>query len=291
MKFIFITGMSGSGKTITLKLLEDHGYYCVDNLPIKLITKFTELLSSSHMARQSAAIGIDIRSSRNLKEIEGIFEELDAKHTDYKILYLDADTATLIKRYKETRRSHPLAKGDRIENGIKKEREELDFLKKRADYIIDTSSFFAKELKEELTELLLKRKDRKKLFVNLLSFGFSYGIPRDADLVFDVRFLPNPFYEERLKTMTGMDSEVAGYVFSDKNSKTFLIKLKEMIAYLIPLYIEEGRSQLVIAIGCTGGQHRSVAVASDLGAHIAKMPSIQVKLEHRDMEKNLMRIC
>ncbi|MDO4788270.1 MAG: RNase adapter RapZ [Johnsonella sp.] len=290
MRFIIVTGMSGSGKTVTLKLLEDHGYYCVDNLPIDLIVKFFELLSSSPMGARGAAIGIDIRSGRRLKDIEGVFRRLDEKRISYEVLYLDADSRSLIKRYKETRRRHPLAKGERLEIGIEKERQELEFLKERADYVLDTSRFLAKELKQELAEIFCKAQNEKKLFVNILSFGFSYGIPSDADLLFDVRFLPNPFYEEKLKLMTGKDAEVRRYVFSDPSSAVFLEKLKDLISYLIPLYIKEGKSQLVIGIGCTGGQHRSVLIAGELGESLKHIEDIEVKTEDRDMEKNLIRI-
>lgn len=290
MRFIIVTGMSGSGKTVTLKMLEDHGYYCVDNLPIGLITKFVELLSSSSMGGKGAAIGVDIRSGRRLKDIESVFTMLEAGQIGYEVLYLDADSRSLIKRYKETRRKHPLAKGERLEIGIERERQELEFLKKRADYVLDTSCFLAKELKQELAEIFFKGQGEKKLFVNILSFGFSYGIPSDADLLFDVRFLPNPFYEERLRLMTGKDEQVRDYVLSDPAASVFLEKLKDLLSYLVPLYIKEGKNQLVIAIGCTGGQHRSVLVARELGEYLRHIEDIEVKTEDRDMEKNLMRI-
>jgi len=290
MKFIIVTGMSGSGKTVTLKLLEDYGYYCADNLPVELIGKFVELLESSSIGNIGAAIGIDIRSSKKLDNINTVFGELDAKHIDYKVLYLDADTKSLIKRYKETRRSHPLARNDRIETGIEKERVELEFLRKRADYIIDTSRFLSKELKAELVRVFIEDKSYTKLFINIISFGFMYGIPSDADLVFDVRFLPNPFYEEELRLKTGEDEKVKGYVFSEGSAYIFLTKLKDIIAFLLPLYIKEGKSQLVIAIGCTGGQHRSVAVAASLAEYVSSIEDLGGKLEHRDIYRNISRL-
>ena len=296
MKFIIVTGMSGSGKTVTLKLLEDYGYYCADNLPVELIGKFVELLNSSFIGNmgpagsRGAAIGIDIRSSVNLLCIENVFNELDAKHIDYKVLYLDADIKALIKRYKETRRSHPLARNDRLETGIEKERIELKFLKERADYVIDTSRFLSKDLRAELIRIFIDNKSYTKLFVNILSFGFMYGIPDDADLVFDVRFLPNPFYEEDLRLKTGEDEEVKKYVFSEGSAYIFLTKLNDIITFLLPLYIKEGKSQLVIAIGCTGGQHRSVAIATSLSEYISSMKDLGVKLEHRDIHRNISRL-
>ena len=290
MKFIIMTGMSGSCKTVALKALEDYGYYCVDNIPVQLITGFADLLADSKKPNPGAVLGIDIRNAGELASMKEVLKTLDEKNTDYEIVFLDADDETLIKRYKETRRSHPLAKGSRLELAIEKERKELDFLRERASMVLNTSRMLAKELREEIYKLFVDGVTPNNLYINILSFGFIYGIPNDADLVFDVRFLANPFYEKALRLKTGEDEEVRNYVLSKKTCKEFLKKLEDFISFLIPEYIKEGKTQLVIAIGCSGGQHRSVTIAIELAEILSKFPRIGIKTEHRDVLKNLKRI-
>ena len=290
MKFIIMTGMSGSGKTVALKALEDYGYYCVDNIPVQLITGFADLLADSKKSNPGAVLGIDIRNAGELASMKEVLKTLDEKSTDYEIVFLDADDEALIKRYKETRRSHPLAKGSRLELAIEKERKELDFLRERASMVLNTSHMLAKELREEIYKLFVEGITPNNLYINILSFGFIYGIPSDADLVFDVRFLANPFYEKTLRLKTGEDEEVRDYVLSKNTCKEFLKKLEDLISFLIPEYIKEGKTQLVIAIGCSGGQHRSVTIAIELAKILSKFPRIGIKTDHRDVLKNLKRI-
>ena len=290
MKFIIMTGMSGSGKTVALKALEDYGYYCVDNIPVQLITGFADLLADSKKSNPGAVLGIDIRNAGELASMKEVLKTLDEKSTDYEIVFLDADDEALIKRYKETRRSHPLAKGSRLELAIEKERKELDFLRERASMVLNTSHMLAKELREEIYKLFVDGITPNNLYINILSFGFIYGIPSDADLVFDVRFLANPFYEKALRLKTGEDEEVRDYVLSKNTCKEFLKKLEDLISFLIPEYIKEGKTQLVIAIGCSGGQHRSVTIAIELAKILSKFPRIGIKTDHRDVLKNLKRI-
>ena len=290
MKFIIMTGMSGSGKTVALKALEDYGYYCVDNIPVQLITGFADLLADSKKSNPGAVLGIDIRNAGELASMKEVLKTLDEKSTDYEIVFLDADDEALIKRYKETRRSHPLAKGSRLELAIEKERKELDFLRERASMVLNTSHMLAKELREEIYKLFVEGITPNNLYINILSFGFIYGIPSDADLVFDVRFLANPFYEKALRLKTGEDEEVRDYVLSKNTCKEFLKKLEDLISFLIPEYIKEGKTQLVIAIGCSGGQHRSVTISIELAKILSKFPRIGIKTDHRDVLKNLKRI-
>lgn len=286
MRFVIVTGISGAGKSTTLKMLEDMGYFCVDNLPIKLIDKFAELTSIPSSEITKVAIGIDIRSGQTLGELEDILNKLKRSGFGHEILYLDADDQVLVKRYKETRRNHPLAGEGRVDKGIQKERFKLEFLKKRADYIIDTSQLLTRELKEEIEKIFVQNKEYKSLFVTILSFGFKYGIPSDSDLVFDVRFLPNPYYVERLKQKTGNDKEVQEYVMSYEMASEFLDKLYDMIQFLMPNYIAEGKNQLVISIGCTGGKHRSVTLANKLYNKLKDYGEYGLKIEHRDILKD-----
>ena len=261
MRLVIVTGMSGAGKTNALKMLEDMGFYCVDNLPIPLVEKFAELTLSNQGGIRNAALGIDIRSGDELSALDRIFDEWSRKRVPYEILFLDASSETLIKRYKESRRAHPLAGEGRIDSGIEKERLKLAFLKEEADYIIDTSKLLTKELKAELETIFMANESYKNLYITILSFGFKYGIPSDADLVFDVRFLPNPYYVDELRPKTGEDQEVRDYVMQNGTADIFLNKLYDMLEFLIPGYVLEGKNQLVIAIGCTGGKHRSVTIA------------------------------
>lgn len=286
MKFVVVTGMSGGGKSTAMKMLEDMGFYCVDNLPVLLIKKFTELLETPNTELEKVALGLDVRSSQDFVRVEEVLEDLKKEGYQFEILFMDADDRTLLKRYKETRRIHPLSdkNNPRIENGITKEREILTSIKKKADYVIDTSKVLTRELKEELDRIFLQNKEYNNLMINIVSFGFKNGIPQDADLVFDVRFLPNPFYIDELKHITGNDEAVQQYVMSFVEAGEFLEKLKDMLNFLIPGYIKEGKYQLVIAIGCTGGQHRSVTFANALFKEMKDKGKYGLSISHRDIK-------
>ena len=282
MRLVIVTGMSGAGKNIALKNLEDMGFYCVDNLPIPLIENFAELMLSEKNEHQDIALGVDIRSGEDLSLLGAIIEKWEAGAYPFSILFLESSDEVLIKRYKETRRSHPLSKTGRIEKGIQEEREKLAFLRSKADEILDTSKLLTKELRQELEKLYFGDKKKSNLYVTVLSFGFKYGIPTDADLVFDVRFLPNPFYIEDLRFRTGVEPEVQEYVMQGGTGAEFLEKLNGMLEFLIPNYEKEGKNQLVIAIGCTGGKHRSVTIACEVYERIKAQDRYEVHLEHRD---------
>ena len=285
MKLVIVTGMSGAGKTIALKMLEDIGFYCVDNLPISLVDKFVQLVSEG-TSIEKAALGLDIRSGEELGNLDEILENWRRSNVDVQVLFLDANDAVLIKRYKETRRTHPLAGAGRLENGIEKEREKLAFLKREADYIIDTSMLLTRELRKELEKIFLQDARYKNMYVTVLSFGFKYGIPEDADLVFDVRFLPNPYYDEHLRPLTGQVQAVRDYVMQGGTADAFLKKLYDMIDVLLPNYINEGKNQLVIAVGCTGGKHRSVTIARALYEHLEAAGEYGIRIDHRDIDKD-----
>jgi len=290
MKFVILTGMSGAGKSTALKMMEDIGFYCVDNLPIPLLEKFSELTELQQNAElQKVAVGIDIRSGQSLEELRDVLDRIEEKGGAFEILFLDAEDSVLVKRYKETRRTHPLAGSERVDKGIQKERERLAFLKERADYIIDTSQLLTRELKAEIEKIFVQNQDYKNLFITILSFGFKYGIPADSDLVFDVRFLPNPYYVEGLRAKTGNDMEIQDYVLQFQEAHTFLDKLEDMVNFLIPNYIAEGKNQLVISIGCTGGKHRSVTLANELYKRLAERKEYGLKIEHRDIGKDALR--
>ena len=285
MKLVIVTGMSGAGKTIALKMLEDIGFYCVDNLPISLVDKFVQLVSEGTNIEKTA-LGLDIRSGEELGNLDEILENWRSNNVDVQVLFLDANDAVLIKRYKETRRTHPLAGSGRLESGIEKEREKLAFLKKEADYIIDTSMLLTRELRKELEKIFLQDARYKNMYVTVLSFGFKYGIPKDADLVFDVRFLPNPYYDEHLRPLTGQVQAVRDYVMQGGTADVFLKKLYDMIDFLLPNYINEGKNQLVIAVGCTGGKHRSVTIARALYEHLEAAGEYGIRIDHRDIDKD-----
>ena len=289
MKFVILTGMSGAGKSTALKMMEDMGFYCVDNLPISLLEKFVELSEFKNVELQKVALGIDARNGQALEELKEILERIKEKGGDFEILFLDADDRVLVKRYKETRRSHPLAPNERVDKGIARERKKLVFLKEQADYILDTSQLLTRELKGELEKIFLKNQDYKNLFITILSFGYKYGIPVDSDLVFDVRFLPNPYYVEGLRTKTGNDVEIQDYVLQFQEAHIFLDKLYDMVEFLIPNYISEGKNQLVISIGCTGGKHRSVTLANELHKRLLGKTEYGLKIEHRDIGKDALR--
>lgn len=287
MRFVIVTGMSGAGKSTALKMLEDVGYFCVDNLPIPLVPRLGELLMVPSTEINKIALGLDVRSGQSFSEMETALSKLDAMKISYEVLFLDASDNVLVKRYKETRRTHPLAGPDRIDQGIRRERKELEFLRKRSTWLIDTSRMLTRELKKEINRIFVENKEYKNLYITVLSFGFKYGIPSDADLVFDVRFLPNPYYIEELRPKSGNDSEVRDYVMNNEKAGEFLEKLVDMIRFLIPNYIAEGKTQLVIAVGCTGGKHRSVTLANELFRVLQKEEAdYGIKIEHRDIEKD-----
>ena len=287
MRFVIVTGMSGAGKSTALKMLEDMEYFCVDNLPVMLIEKFVQLLRDGGSGEiEKVAVGVDIRNGKALDELETVLENINFSGVGIEILFLDAENDVLVRRYKESRRNHPLAVGSRVDDGIRKERDRLRFLKEYADYIIDTSKLLTRELKAELEKIFVENGSFKNLMVTVLSFGFKYGIPQDADLVFDVRFLPNPYYIEELRPLSGNDHPVSDYVMSFELAHEFSDKLEDLIRFLIPNYITEGKTQLVIAVGCTGGKHRSVTLANELYRRLGENEEYGIRVEHRDIEKD-----
>ena len=286
MRFVIVTGMSGAGKTSVLKFLEDINFFCVDNIPPALLPKFAELCYEQEGEIERVAMGIDIRGGKLFNDLFEVLSDLQHKGYEYEILFLDASDDVLIKRYKETRRSHPLSKNGSIQEGIQKEREILKDVKRKATYIIDTSQILTRQLKEQINRIFVENQSYENLMITVQSFGFKYGIPADSDLVFDVRFLPNPYYIEELRPMSGNDQPVRDYVMNNDTAKQFLTKLTDMVEFLIPNYISEGKTQLVIGIGCTGGKHRSVTLANELYEALKKTDSYGVRIEHRDIGKD-----
>ena len=289
MKFVIVTGMSGAGKSTAMKMMEDMGYFCIDNLPIQLLDKLIDFSNTFHCDVYKVAVGIDVRNGSGIDAIPQTLEQLRQKNFPYEILFLDAEDEVLVKRYKETRRNHPLAGSERINKGIVLEREKLQYLKDNADYIIDTSQLLTRELKIELEKIFVQNEDYKNLFITILSFGFKYGIPSDSDIVMDVRFLPNPYYVDGLRAKTGNDKEIQDYVMQFPEANEFIDKLDDMIKFLIPNYISEGKNQLVISIGCTGGKHRSVTLANELYKRLSGCNDYGLKIEHRDIGKDALR--
>ena len=283
MRFVVVTGMSGGGKSTALKMLEDAGFYCVDTLPVSLIEKFVELISMPGSEVSKVVLGLDVRSDQSFEDATRVLEKLKQKGCKLEILFMDAGTNVLIKRYKETRRIHPLAVDGRVEDGVRAERKVLENIRRHADYVIDTTNLLTRELKEELDRIFVENGEYNSLMVTVMSFGFKHGIPADADLVLDVRFLPNPFYIEDLKYKTGNDREVQEYVMSFPEAEEFMVKLTDMVQFLIPNYVKEGKYRLVIAIGCTGGKHRSVTLANELYKRMKDRGKYGMKLYHRDV--------
>lgn len=283
IKLVIITGMSGAGKTVAVQSFEDLGYYCVDNLPPALLPKFLELMKDASNNIQKVALVMDLRGR---EFFDTLFEALDTlaqeEWLEEHILFLDANDSVLVSRYKESRRSHPLAQEGLPLEGIRAERKILDELRGRAQYFIDTSNLRPKELREKIVDRYGKQ-DQEIFSVHTVSFGFKYGIPIDADLVFDVRFLPNPHYVDHLQPLTGLNPDVSSYVFKWSDTQKFLEKIKDLLRFMLPQYKREGKSQLVIAIGCTGGQHRSVAIAEYLAKQF--QANYVTHVTHRDIDK------
>lgn len=287
MRFVIVTGLSGAGKTEATRSLEDLGYFCVDNLPPTLIPKFAEACMQSNGKIDKVALVIDIRGGIFFDDLFESLKYLRDNEFKYEILFLEASDEVIVKRFKESRRSHPLSPDGRIVTGIDSERRKLRELKDRADNIVDTSKYAIKDLREKLNKFYGDgRQIQENLSITVLSFGFKYGIPTDADLVFDVRFIPNPFYIPELKPFSGNDEPVKDYVLVQEETKGFLVRLEDMLRFLIPNYVKEGKRQLIVAIGCTGGRHRSVAIANETYELLNK-DGFKATIEHRDVNEDV----
>jgi len=283
MNFLIVTGLSGAGKSTVVERLEDIDFVCIDNMPPELVPAFGQIVQNSENDMR-IAVCMDVRSGDEFGDMSTALERLNAEGVDYKILFIDCDDAILVRRFKETRRRHPLAKKyPTVEEAISAERKILEPVKARADYDIDTTHMSSKQLKERIAGLFLGNVE-EALQVQCMSFGFKYGIPADADLVFDVRCMPNPFYIPELKPQTGLDKPVHDYVMDFQESKDFLQKLTDLIDFLLPLYVKEGKSELVIAFGCTGGKHRSVTFAQEMYQHLTHH-KVKTTVIHRDIQK------
>lgn len=289
VRLVIITGMSGAGKTQVVRAMEDLGYFCVDNLPPMLIPKFAELCAQSAGRVNKIGLVVDIRGREFFDTLVQTLEELEKQGHRYEMLFLEASDETLIRRYKESRRRHPMAPHGRISEGIARERERVDHVRGRATQIIDTSELATADLRSKITALFTSEHEYQRMNITVVSFGFKYGIPLDADMVFDVRFLPNPFYVESLRRKSGEVAEVGEYIWKWPITQQFMEKVVDFVDFLVPNYIKEGKSQLIIAIGCTGGMHRSVFVASKIYESI-KNKGYKVNLDHRDITKNVAAI-
>lgn len=285
MRFLIITGLSGAGKSQTIKNLEDIGYFCVDNLPPALLPKFAELCSQTNSKIEKVALVIDIRGGKLFDDLFNNLACIKEQGLSYEIVFLEANDEVLVKRFKETRRTHPLSPEGRIINGITKERELLEKVRKRANYIIDTSNLTTRQLKEQINSIFVEGRNYEGVIITVMSFGFKYGIPTDSDLVLDVRFIPNPFYIENMRKHTGKEKLVREYVLQWEETKEFINKVSELMEFLIPNYIKEGKSQLVVSIGCTGGRHRSVTISEEI-IRLLTEKGHRVILEHRDIDKD-----
>ena len=283
MEFILISGLSGAGKSRAASVMEDMGFFCVDNLPAPLIPKFAELGMGGNGEYDRVALVTDIRGGTNFNSLFQALEDLKTMKCGYRIVFMEASDEVIIRRYKESRRNHPLAEEcDSLEEAIAMERKMLAPLKERADWVIDTTNLSARALRGELLRMFSRDAAERSMEVRVLSFGFKHGIPTEADLVFDVRFLPNPYYVAELRPLTGLDEGVRDYALSSSQSQEFLKKLTEFVTYLLPRYLEEGKASLAIAVGCTGGHHRSVAVANAL-AESSRRLNYPVSESHRDL--------
>ncbi|MEQ8215595.1 MAG: RNase adapter RapZ [Smithellaceae bacterium] len=285
MRVVIITGLSGSGKTTALRALEDIGFFCVDNLPVVLLPKFLDITTKSSPEIKRVAMVMDLRERSFLKKYEDIFSRLKEKGYKIEILFLDSSDESLLRRFSVTRRAHPLSEKGSVMEGIRQEREKLSALKEMADQVIDSTSTNVHQLKDIVQRYFLPASEHQKVIINVISFGYRYGLPADADLVFDVRFLPNPYFVEDLKEFNGQNEDVRDYVLKNEKSEIFLEKVFDLMTYLIPLYDREGKVRLNVALGCTGGKHRSVVMADQLGAHFAEMKYI-INVTHRDISKS-----
>lgn len=285
MRFVIITGLSGAGKSTAIRLLEDFGFFCIDNLPPPLIPKFAEICSHSEGKIEKVAIVIDSRVGYLFKDIFTHLSRLNDMGYTYEILFLEASDEVIVKRFKENRRIHPIARSQRVIMGIKEEKKILKDVKARANYIIDTSNLAPKQLKEHLINFFMQGKDDESLIISIISFGFKHSTPIDVDLIFDVRFIPNPFYIESMKRLSGRNEKVRNFVLQQQETQVFLQKINDLLDFLIPNYVKEGKSQLVIGIGCTGGQHRSVVITDELGNSLTKK-GYKTIIDHRDVQKD-----
>lgn len=288
LRVVLISGLSGSGKTTAIKALEDMGFYCVDNLPVVLFPKFVELCSQSAGQITKAALVVDIRGKEFLEGVRQIIHQVREEGYPIEILFLESSDEILVRRYRETRRQHPLAVGRPVLEGIEAEREGLGIMRDMADKVIDTSEFTVHELQDEIRKYFSDESRLRKMTITLLSFGYSYGIPHEADLLVDVRFLPNPYFVEELKRLTGEDERVTQYVLKWKETRQFLRRFQELVGFLIPLYQKEGKTYLTIAVGCTGGRHRSIVVANAVEAYLRKSlkgGDVILRTTHRDIGK------
>lgn len=285
LELVVITGLSGAGRTQAMQSLEDQGFFCVDNLPPTFLVKFAELCAQSRGKVSKAAIVCDLRGGEFFSSLSEALSNLEKEGFQLQVLFLDASDETLIRRYKESRRRHPLSPHGRVLDGIQAERQQLEELRIRADNIIDTSDLTSQQLRCQVAELFGKVQGLEQMAVSVISFGFKYGIPMDADLVMDVRFLPNPFYVETLRRLTGEHALVQEYVFSNPMTQEFMEKYLALLEYILPNYVKEGKTHLVIGIGCTGGQHRSVAIAERVGQFLRERHYV-ISVKHRDALKN-----
>lgn len=285
LRVVIITGLSGSGKTTALRALEDIGFFCVDNLPVVLLPKFLDITTKSSPEIKRVAMVMDLRERSFLKKYEDIFSRLKEKGYKIEILFLDSSDESLLRRFSVTRRAHPLSEKGSVMEGIRQEREKLSALKEMADQVIDSTSTNVHQLKDIVQRYFLPASEHQKVIINVISFGYRYGLPADADLVFDVRFLPNPYFVEDLKEFNGQNEDVRDYVLKNEKSEIFLEKVFDLMTYLIPMYDREGKVRLNVALGCTGGKHRSVVMADQLGAHFTEMKYI-VNVMHRDINKS-----
>ena len=284
MRVVIVTGLSGSGKSTAIHVLEDLGFYCIDNLPVTLLPRFLELCESSEKPISRAALGIDLRERVSLRQYPDVFAELRSRGQRIEILYLEAADEVLLRRFSETRRPHPAADGGSIAQGIGTERERLTGLRELADQIIDTSASTVHDLREQLRQLLASAPAHTTLLVAVESFGYKYGVPTDADVMFDVRFLPNPFFLEEFRAKSGVEPEVAAFVLQRPEAERFLDQVSALLESTLPLYVREGKSYLTLAVGCTGGRHRSVAVAEELGRRLRAW-GYTVHVRHRDLQR------